>query len=502
MLGRDAGMGLAKHCAWAALAVLALALPGQAQAQEREMAIETVAVMPFGSWIGENASIDIDEFLTAGLARLGFSMVPAAELEAFLVSRRIRRPDFLDRMAIRGMGTSLRADALLMGYADILADDMDVQVSLNAQLVDCHEVAVIWASAVAVTGSDFETVLGLGRITDVTELLHIAVDRLLEGVPQTATLEGATASPYDMIRASFVPDTLHGGKATTLSVEVKEAAAGVRDVKAFLLDLEIELHSDDGRWFSGQVRAPELEGEYSLKLYVTDRENRVFTVSDVAGLTVHNTPPEVFVTFRQKAFSPNGDGILDQMVLVPEARSTGSLRSWRLEIATPEGTVVRDERGAGRLPEAFAWGGVDGRSAPVPDGTYLCRLAVEDQAGNESATAGQAVVLDTAPPEAALALDPAARVLEVSSSDLSGIVAWTLILYGESGAETRLSGSGAIPVTLDCPPGEWSAWSLEAEDAAGNRLRPERKDLPRKQPVILEQDLIDHNRRKAWDVRF
>lgn len=502
MLGRDAGMGLAQHCAWAALAVLALALPGRAQAQEREMAIETVAVMPFGSWIGENASIDIDEYLTAGLARLGFSMVPAAELEDFLVSRRIRRPDFLDRMAIRGMGTNLRADALLMGYADILADDKDVQVSLNAQLVDCHEVAVIWANAVAVAGSDFETVLGLGRITDVTELLHIAVNRLLERVPHTATLEGAAASPYDMIRASFAPDTLHGGKATTLSVEVKEAAAGIRDVKAFLLDQEIVLHSDDGRWYSGQARAPELEGEYSLKLYVTDQENRVFTVSDVAGLTVHNTPPEVFVTFRQKAFSPNGDGILDQMILVPEARSSSGLRSWQLEIATPEGTVVRDERGAGRLPEAFAWGGLDGRNAPVPDGTYLCRLAVEDQAGNESATAGQAVVLDTTPPEAALVLDPAARVLEVSSSDLSGTVAWTLALYGEAGAETRLSGSGAMPAALDCPPGEWTAWSLEAEDAAGNRLRPERKDLPRKQPVILEQDLLDQNQRKAWDVRF
>jgi hypothetical protein len=502
MEGWSRGVGIVRRCAWAALALLALAGADPAGAREREMIIETVAVMPFGSWIGENASIDVDEYLAAGIVGQGFRLVAAADLEAFLVAHRIRRPDFLDRAAIRGMGTDLRADALLMGFADILAGEGDVQVSLSAQLVDCHEASVIWANAVAVAGSDFETVLGLGRVTAVEDLLRMAVARLLERVPRSAVLEGSRVSPYEIIRASFSPDTLRAGAAATLSVEVKEAAQGLRDIKAFLQEKEIVMHSDDGRWYSGRVSAPEMEGAYPLKLYVTDEENRVFTVSDVAMLTVHNTPPEVFVVLRQKAFSPNDDGVEDQMVLVPESRSAGGLRSWRLVIATPDGAVVRDESGTTRLPEAFIWTGQDGRGAPVPDGTYVCRLEVEDLAGNVSAASGPPVVLDTTAPDAKVVLDPGSKRLEAAVADLSGVRTWTLTLYGESGAETRLQGAGNVPAVLDCPPGEWTDWSLAAEDLAGNRLRPERKPLPRKQAVILEQDLRDESKKRTWDVRF
>lgn len=488
--------------ALAAFAVLLFFAAGPAAGKEKDMTIETVAVMPFGAWLGENATIDVTEYVTAGLAARGFASVPAADLEGFLVAKGIRRPHFLDRPAIRAMGMDLRTDALVMGYADILAYEGSAQVSLNAQMVDCHEAAVVWANAVAVTGEDFVTVLGLGRISSVEELLRIAVDRLLDRLPRTVSLESTAVSPYEIIRASFSPGTLRSGEKAALSVEVKEMAGGIRNIKAFLMEEEIRLNSDDGRWYTGLVAAPKLEGVYPLKLYVTDDQNRVFTVSDAARLTVHNTPPEVFMTLRQKAFSPNGDGIQDQMVLAPEARSASGLRRWRVEFATQEGVVVRAEEGSERLPEAFAWRGHDNRDNLAPDGIYVCRLEVEDQAGNLSSTAGQPVVVDTAAPEAKLVLAPGGGALEATVVDLSGVKVWKLTLYGESGAEVRIEGAGDVPATLACPDGTWDAWEMEAEDAAGNRLKTERKPLVRKKSEIQVQDLMEEEKRKAWDAKF
>ncbi|MHC4474130.1 MAG: hypothetical protein ACYTEL_00695 [Planctomycetota bacterium] len=437
-----------------AILILLLGLSDLVFAAGPGVKIKTIAIMPFESFTVEDLSIDVTPVVAGVLAKHKFNIISDDILENFLVKRRIRRTDFLDRPAIRAMGTTLNVDALVIGSVDLLAGGENPQISMNAQMIDCTEASVMWANSVSRTGADYATFLGLGKITSLQKLVEIAVDELLKTLPERVNLDSSSITPFEIVRASFSPDILRGGETARLTLEVKEITGKVREIKAFILDTEVELNTEDGRWYFGAITAPSVEGVYPLKIYLTDRWNRLFSVDDMAALTVHNSPPKITLFLRKRLISPNNDSINDYALLIPAALKSISLERWKIEITNEDDQIVRSEEGVGGLPEGFVWRGMDDRFVIVNDGIYFFQLVAEDKAGNKTSTSKERIVVDATAPEAAVTVVQESEegiTLGLKVDDMSQIAYWELIIYDGTGQEMeRFEGEGDIPGTLAC----------------------------------------------------
>ena len=482
---------------------------------ETEIKIKKLAVMPFGSSTVDGLSFDFTRLITNRLVNDEFLVVPQDMLEGFLVKKRVRRTDFLDRATIREMAAALGADALMIGSVGMLAGGENPRVAASAQMIDCIDSSVVWANAVSYTGADFATLLGIGKINSLEKLVGVALTDLLKDLPTEVGVDDEQARPFEIAQARFFPQVLKGGQRTNVSIEVREIIGRLTDMKAFVLDAEVDLETEDGRWYTGTFTAPSIEGPYYLTVYVMDQGNRLFRVDSLAQLRVDNTPPEVCVSFRQRLMSPNNDGIKDDIVFFPELLKADILEAWRVEIADEAGTIVRSEDGIGGLPGGFVWRGEDNTFKRVQDGTYFCRLILEDRAGNRSVSPRGTIVVDTTPPQVDLLLaaeDDKGITLELKTEDTSRVGDWELIIYDRTGNEAgKFDGKGDIPVELSCalkraqegptPEKEgFLVYSLEVSDLAGNRLRKEKEPL--KPPEPEEPEREPSRKKQVWIEDF
>ncbi|MBW2569543.1 MAG: gliding motility-associated C-terminal domain-containing protein [Deltaproteobacteria bacterium] len=490
--------------------------PARILGAEDVVQIKRAAVIPFGTVTAGDISIDITCLISDFLIKNEFKVVSQDILEKFLVKRRIRGTEFLDRPVIREMGAVLGTDVLLLGSVEFFEDGENPQITINAQMISCFDGSVIWANSISRTGDDFVTFLGLGRITSLKKLVEITVEELLSSLPFTVNSVGSSVTPVEIIYAGFSPDVLRGGETTRLSIEVREITGRLLDIKAFVFDNEINLKTDDRRWYIGTISAPVIDGVYPLKIYVSDSQNRLFNVDSMASLTVYNIPPQVALSFQKRLVSPNNDGINDYIQFFPELLKAVTLKSWRVEITDKAGNIVRSEDGFGVLPAGFIWRGENNQYRTVKDGTYFCSVSVEDKAGNRTSTVKKKIVVDKTPPEIAVALaggNEESLTLLLEIKDISEIVDWEIIVYDRTGAEAgRFDGNGNIPATIVCPIKKKSkkgmspeqenmfTYSLEVRDIAGNRLQIEKQPL---KPLKVEVTEVESEKKKdEWVEDF
>ena len=497
---------------------------GRILAADDVVKIKRIALMPFDTFTVENMSFDMTRFISDCLVKNEFEVISQDILENFLAKRRIRRTEFLDKPAIREMGASLKANVLMLGSVDLLEDGENPQVAMNAQMINCFDSSVVWANSISRTGDDFATFLGIGRITSLKKLIEITVEKLLNDLPSTVNvivdMGSSSITPIEISHAGFSPDVLRGGETTRISIEVKEITKKLRDIRAFVLDSEIDLKTKDGRWYTGTISAPFIDGVYSLKIYVSDRWNRLFSVNSAANLTVQNSSPEITLLFQKRLISPNNDGINDYVQFFPELLEAITLESWEVEITDKDGNVARSENGFGMLPADFFWRGEDNQYKPVKDGTYFCRLFVQDKAGNRTSTAKEKIVVDKTPPETTVVLaekNEESLTLSLKTKDISKIAYWKVVVYDRTGAEAgKFEGKGNVPATIVCPVKKKSkkdlspeeelsseeedalTYSLEVRDMAGNKLRIERQPLK-----CLESKVTEPEKKKdEWVENF
>lgn len=454
---------------------------------EKTVKIKTVAVIPFISFDSVNFSVDVTSLIVDKLKKYGFNVIAQEQLENFLIKRRIRRVNFLDRATIREIGFKLKADALIIGSVDILAEGDNPQVFMDAQMVDCYDASVVWARSISRAGTDFESVLGLGRITSLNKLVEVVCKELLQDLPDSAKADNTSLAPFEIIYAGFSPAILKGGETVRICVEVNQISGRIYSINAHVLDRDVELKSEDGRLYTGMLTAPSLEGIYSLKIYVTDKNSRIYRVDNLASLIVDNSPPEVELQLRNGFISPNNDGVNDYALLIPMVDKAFALQGWRVEVTNNDGTVVRCEEDLGALPEAFVWRGENNQFEIVKEGNYYFRLILQDKAGNRAVTPGKKIVVDRTAPEVSVVLVKRTKnslVLWLNVTDISPITYWEVIVYDESGIEiANFTGKGSLPSTLTCivkkklEPESSLTYSLEVRDAAGNRLQVKKQFL-------------------------
>jgi outer membrane protein OmpA-like peptidoglycan-associated protein/flagellar hook assembly protein FlgD len=201
------------------------------------------------------------------------------------------------------------------------------------------------------------------------------------------------------------------------------------------------------------------EGSYRAEFSVSYRNGFVSTDTS-PPFTIDITPPQVSVRAGYEAFSPNNDGVQDEM-LVTQSGSNEVL--WRGEVrnaANPQASPVRVFRFAGTPPAAIQWDGHTDAGALVPDGMYVYALSATDRAGNFAKAESHVFTLSTADTSIMLTTDLRAfspnsdRVQDTVNlvpqiKSRNGITSWQADVLNAQGTAVRtFTGGATVPQNI------------------------------------------------------
>ncbi|TFG84217.1 MAG: cell envelope biogenesis protein OmpA [Spirochaetales bacterium] len=139
------------------------------------------------------------------------------------------------------------------------------------------------------------------------------------------------------------------------------------------------------------------DGRYVYRLSATDRAGNAVSVSTIAVL-VDTEKKAVRLSLDKRAFSPNGDGILDSLSISPEVQSAARVSAWTLSIANASGQPVRSFSGTAAPAARVTWDGKSDAGTRAPDGTYLALLEVRYATDEVETARSVDIILDTTPP--------------------------------------------------------------------------------------------------------
>ncbi len=121
------------------------------------------------------------------------------------------------------------------------------------------------------------------------------------------------------------------------------------------------------------------DGEYFLQVFAEDIEKNTAS-SPVYKVIVDNTPPSGDVSVDYNIFSPDGDGVKDNVTFTLKNLTPGD--EWIAQIVDQTGNAVIEWKLGTQPPSSVIWTGLDKDNKLLPDGTYSFLLKAEDLAGN------------------------------------------------------------------------------------------------------------------------
>ncbi len=129
-----------------------------------------IGILPFANNSGTNESKNlIVPLLESSLIEAGLDIIPISEIRNTLRKYRIRSAGSINKENARIIQDNLSTTHLLLGSFDIY-DSTNIEASFSVRLIDVENMRITWADSYYAAGSDFESILGLGRI-DKIEML-------------------------------------------------------------------------------------------------------------------------------------------------------------------------------------------------------------------------------------------------------------------------------------------------------------------------------------------
>lgn len=161
----------------------------------------------------------------------------------------------------------------------------------------------------------------------------------------------------------------------------------------------------DGRTNAGELAQ---EGEYTYTLTGEDRAGNVSSATLERPVVLSLQAGQIRLLAaegRSRAFSPNGDGVLDTLPLTVEVAEPDGLATWEFQLRrnNDSGAVVYSESGRAPLPDRITLDGTSGAGEPLSDGTYVAIMNARYDNGTPVASEPLPVRLDTQAPRATVA---------------------------------------------------------------------------------------------------
>ena len=233
-----------------------------------------------------------------------------------------------------------------------------------------------------------------------------------------------------------------GEWSTGLSIQSSTGQLDYAFVKGTELDGALHWISATLRWGGGYDAIP-----VSLPPVVEATP----AVPDKSTPIVMPKPTPTVLHTSEKAISPNGDGVKDQLGFNFEVSED---KSWELEIRkqTDKGVskrILQRYAGTGLPSTKIVWEGEDDAGDRVSDGVYLARWFIVDEIGNRQLQSEVRITIDTRPASLNISTeppifaspditDPGKEVVlqmpkvHLQASDLNPITHWELQFFDEN----------------------------------------------------------------------
>ena len=238
-------------------------------------------------------------------------------------------------------------------------------------------------------------------------------------------------------------------------------AAGERPVRSFRFNgsLPFELRWD-GHGEAGTFAA---DGEYIYQLTATDQAGNTGRSNELRfRLSTADTP--VMVASDLRSFSPNGDGVKDNIVFTPQIQVRDGIIAWKLDLLDSGNQAVRTVEGRGAPPAAFTWNGRTETNSPAPEGAYTARLELRYEQGNQPSATSLPFEIDITPPSGSAS----APYTVFSPNGRRATVPFNVTAAANDEWEAAITGPGGNTVRAWNWKGPAPAIVWDGKDSAGN----------------------------------
>ncbi len=230
-----------------------------------------------------------------------------------------------------------------------------------------------------------------GGNTTTKELRGIQIDTRPTPVYVTAGSNGFSPNGdgfRDDISFAMLVSVKDGVKSWSLSMV--EAAAG--EQKSFTGAAPVPASMTwDGKDKGGIKAAP--DGLYTAVLTVEYLKGNVSTAKSSA-FRLGNSPPKVDLTLQGLPFSPDNDGVNDELTIALKVDDPVPIDSWGIAINDPEGHPFTSINGKGAPSENIIWNGLSSAGELVQSAEdYSLQFTIKDELGN-TATIQKTIPVD------------------------------------------------------------------------------------------------------------
>ncbi len=442
------------------------------------VSISSLAILPLENLSDNPLAVTlVTDYLKAELKSRGlFNIAEAKDVDRFLARRRIRYTGAITRGAVREMGKILDVDAVLLGtvnYYSVVGGTLIV--GLNCRMLSASDGSIIWADNITYTGKDFEGVLGLGTVKSIDALASMVVKDIIGDIKDRFFVRDSFYGPFDIERVITYPVMGKTGGKRDINVKFLNLTGEPVLVKAVVGTMEYELKKVSFGTYEGVIDAPDVEGIHMVDVVAMSSDSKPYVFSAAGEVVVDNTPPVISMNATNAVFSSKKRGFV---VFEPKLLSFEEIDEWNVEITDSEGTVVRSDRGYGRIPARLKWKGDYASQAFVEDGSYTFTLQVKDPAGN-AARVSNVVMVKNSPPAIDVDVDIVEETVLFSFhySPDEPIDSWNIAIVDRGGNIIKMvSGTGkTLPERFEYPIGKdydikKLSFKVEAEDVAGNKF--------------------------------
>lgn len=150
----------------------------------------------------------------------------------------------------------------------------------------------------------------------------------------------------------------------------------------------------DGKNDSGSLA---VDGVYKYTVASTDLAGNSSTTYEVADMVLSTVKTPVTLKITPQYFSPNNDGINEQVAINLEKTVTTDITSWQVTVADNSGTTVQQYSGTGDATGDLIFTGKDSSGQILAEGTYQVSYSVLYKYGNQPTGTGNIVLDVTAP---------------------------------------------------------------------------------------------------------
>jgi outer membrane protein OmpA-like peptidoglycan-associated protein/flagellar hook assembly protein FlgD len=209
---------------------------------------------------------------------------------------------------------------------------------------------------------------------------------------------------------------------------------------------------------------PAPDGTYGYFVAAADLAGNKATVS-LTELHVDTRPGAATLFVSPSSFSPDGDGVVDQIVISPRAENPTEVDHWTVTVRDGTGAARRAFAGPGAPPARIVFDGRDGSGAVLTDGAHDAELDLWYRNGDSASAVSPSFLVDTKRPEASVS---AATLLFSPDGDGNGDV----IAVEQRSSEEALweglvrDGSGRT-VLARYWQGIAESWEWDGRDASG-----------------------------------